>query len=110
SALRRKLVPERVRVGRCRQATRPSLTGSPPVTKTIGKVEVAALAANAERVLQTIRAACLRTKSATRAGNRWGWSSAERYSIATFWPSIKPASFKPFRKAATRYVASASEV
>ena len=36
--------------GRARLATRPSLTGSPPVAKTIGIVVVTALAASAEGV------------------------------------------------------------
>ena len=36
--------------GRLRLATRPSLTGSPPMVKTIGIVEVAALAASAAGV------------------------------------------------------------
>src|SRR6516165_1542091 len=72
NTLLRKLTPVTLPPGRLRLATRPSLTGSPPVTKTIGTVEVAALAANAERVLQMIRATWWRTKSATRAGNLWG--------------------------------------
>src|SRR6516162_7406282 len=72
NTLLRKLTPVTLPPGRLRLATRPSLTGSPPVTKTTGTVDVTALAANAERVLQTIRATCWRTKSATRVGNRWG--------------------------------------
>jgi hypothetical protein len=28
-------------------------------------------------------------------------ASAQRYSIATFWPSTKPVSLKPLRNAAT---------
>ena len=44
----KKLIPVRLPPGRARLATRPSLTGSSPTTKTIGIVVVAALAANAE--------------------------------------------------------------
>ena len=43
----RKLTPVRLPPGRARLATRPSLTGSSPTTKTMGIVVVAALAANA---------------------------------------------------------------
>src|SRR6516162_11078346 len=42
-----------------------------------------------------------RTRSAANAGNRSFWSSAQRYSIATLRPSIKPASAKPRRNAAS---------
>ena len=58
--------------GRLKLATRPSFTGSPPVTKTMGIVVVAALAASAERVFPKIRATWRRTRSAARAGNRSG--------------------------------------
>jgi hypothetical protein len=40
----RKLTPVRLPPGRFRLATRPSMTGSPPVTNTIGTLVVAALA------------------------------------------------------------------
>src|SRR5215510_12364441 len=70
-ALERKLTPVVLPPGRLRLATRPLMTGSLPVTNTIGTVVVAALAASAEGVFPTIRATCWRTKSATRAGNRW---------------------------------------
>ena len=43
----KKLTPVTLPPGRLRLATRPSLTGSPPVAKTIGTVVVAALAASA---------------------------------------------------------------
>jgi hypothetical protein len=64
-----KLIPVALLPGRLRLATTPSLTGSPPVTKTIDTVVVAALAASAEGVWPTIRATCRRIKSATSAGN-----------------------------------------
>ena len=43
----RSLTPVRLPPGRARLATRPSLTGSPPLKKTIGIVEVAVFAASA---------------------------------------------------------------
>ena len=49
NSLREKIDPVRLPPGRARLATRPSLTGSSPTTKTMGIVVVAALAANAER-------------------------------------------------------------
>jgi len=42
------LIPVILLPGRLRLATKPSLTGSPPVMKTIGIVEVADFAARAE--------------------------------------------------------------
>ena len=45
----KKLIPVRLPPGRARLATRPSLTGSSPLTKTMGIVVVAALAANDRR-------------------------------------------------------------
>src|SRR5215470_4499555 len=47
-------------------------------------------------------ATCRRTNSATSAGSRSYWPSAQRYSIATFSPSTKPASFRPWRNARSR--------
>jgi hypothetical protein len=47
SWLDKKLTPVTLPPGRLKLATRPSLTGSPPVVKTIGMVAVAALAASA---------------------------------------------------------------
>jgi hypothetical protein len=38
-------------------------------------------------------------RSAANAGNRSNQPSAQRYSIATFWASTYPASFKPSRNA-----------
>src|SRR5262249_1584295 len=70
-AVERKLTPVALPPGRLRLATRPLMTGSSPVTTTIGTVVVAALAVLAELVFPTVRATCWRAKSATRAGNRW---------------------------------------
>jgi hypothetical protein len=67
--------------------TRPSLTGSLPVAKTIGTVEVAALATRATEAFPTITATGRRVKSLTRAVSLSRSFSAERYSVATFWPS-----------------------
>ena len=47
STPQKKITPVTLPPGRLRLATRPSLTGSPPVAKTIGTVVVAALAASA---------------------------------------------------------------
>src|SRR5262249_48360476 len=46
----RKPMPVRFPPGRARLATRPTLTGSSPVMKTMGIVDVAALAANVEGI------------------------------------------------------------
>src|SRR6266446_1663757 len=69
--------------------------------KTIGIVVVAFIAAlGAPWVIST---SPLRpTKSAARAASRSRRSSAQRYSIATFCPSIQPVSPRPRRNAATR--------
>src|SRR5215468_960647 len=90
------LMPVRLPPGRARLATRPNLTGSSPPTKTIGIVVVAALAANAEVPTVAITATRRRTRSAASAGSRSVRLSAQRYSIATFSPSTKPASLKPW--------------
>src|SRR5262249_25620788 len=47
------------------------------------------------------RATWWATKSAASAGSRSACPSAAWYSIATFWPSINPASASPARKAAS---------
>jgi hypothetical protein len=81
-------MPVRFAPGLLRLATRPNATGSPPETKTIGMVAVAAFAAKAAVVLPAaITATRRRTRSAVRTGSRSNWFSAQRYSIATFWPS-----------------------
>ena len=106
---RRKSTPVMLPPGRLRLATRPSLTGSPPLAKTIGIVVVAALAASADGVVRRrSRPPAGGSRSATSAGNRSGRSSAQRNSIATFRPSTKPASFRPWRNAVMS-AASASD-
>src|SRR5215813_2458612 len=90
------LIPVRLPPGRAKLATSPSLTGSSPPTKTIGIVVVAALTANAEVPTVAMTATRRRTSSAASAGSRSVRLSAQRYSIATFSPSTKPASFKPW--------------
>jgi hypothetical protein len=95
SALNKMLTPVMLWPGRLKLATRSNLTGSPPIKKTTGIVMLAALAESAEALsVATITSALRRTRSAVRAGNRSFWPSAQRYSIATFWPSIYPASFR----------------
>ena len=61
----RDLTPVALPPGRLRLATRPCATGSAPVPKTIGMLEVAALAASAPAVLAgaAITATCRRTRS-----------------------------------------------
>ena len=49
--LTKKLTPVTFPPGRLRLATSPNSTGSPPVTNTIGSVDVAGLAASAEAVV-----------------------------------------------------------
>src|SRR5271166_3767375 len=85
-------------------ATKPIATGSPPEPKTMGIVVVAALAANVAWVDKgvAITATWSRTRSAAISGRRSLWSSAQRYSILTFWPSTSPVSLKPLRNAATK--------
>src|SRR5262249_1448372 len=79
--------------------------------KTIGIVEVAALAASAaESPPVATRMATERpASSAASAGSRSTWPSAHLYSIATFWPSTYPLSTKPRRNAATRCVVSSGD-
>ena len=102
SSTEMKLTPVTLPPGRLRLATRPTLTGSPPVTKTIGTVVVAALAASAAGVLPTIRATCRQEGPPPEAATCQFDPPSERYSIATFWPSTKPASFRPWWNAVTR--------
>jgi hypothetical protein len=65
----KKLTPVTFPPGRLRLVTRPSLTGSLPVAKTIGTVVVTALAARAARTFPTITATGRRAKSVARAVN-----------------------------------------
>jgi len=80
--------------------------------KTMGIVMVAALAAKAEGVppVAAMTATCRRTNSAASAGSRSYWTSAQRYSIARFSPSTKPASFSPWRNARRRFATVSGDV
>ena len=90
--------------GRLRLATRPSLTGSPPIVKTIGMVAVAALAASAAA------GAAARDDHGHLTADQIG--GQRRQSIVlTLRPTIFDrhvlafdiaVSFKPWRNAATR--------
>jgi hypothetical protein len=67
----RKLIPVALPPGRARLATRPSLTGSSAMLKTMGMVVVAALAANAAATPNAaITETWRRTSSAASAGSR----------------------------------------
>ena len=74
SAPDKMVTPVTLPPGRLRLATSPSLTGSPPMMKTTGMVEVAALAASAgaEPPTARITATCRRASSAASAGSRSG--------------------------------------
>src|SRR6516162_4725179 len=79
--------------------------------KTIGIVEVAALAASAEGSPPVVAkiATGRRANSAAIAGSRSYWPIAQRYSIITFWPSTKPPSPRPRRNAATKSALSSPD-
>src|SRR5262249_50030213 len=81
SSLRNRVTPVALPPGRLRLATRPISTGSPPLRKTIGMVEVATLAAYAAALETAYRTVTLRpTNSAANAGRRSGRSLDQRYS------------------------------
>ena len=89
--------------GRARLATRPAPTGSPALAITMGIVVVALLAANAAPVpATTIRSTLRRTRSAASSGRRSGFCSANRYSMAIFFPSIHPSLVNSCLNASTR--------
>src|SRR5262245_53658312 len=71
-------------------ATSPAATGSVPLTKTIGMVEVAALAASAGAAppLVKMTETCFLTSSDAIASSRSSWLSAQRYSIGVLAPNI----------------------
>jgi len=98
------VTPVRFPPGRFRLSTNPTLIGSTATANTIGIVVVAALAATAPGVplAATITFTRRWTRSAASAGNRLTTSCAQRYSIATFWPSTYPASFNPSRNTPKR--------
>src|SRR5215472_11925591 len=71
NGLTEKTTPGILPLGRLMLATRPTLTGSAPMTNTIGVVAVAALPACAAGTpAPTIAATCLRTRSAASPGSR----------------------------------------
>ena len=57
----------------------------------------------------TITATSRRTSSAAIVGSRSYSPSAQRKSIATFWPSTNSIAFRPSRNAATRWAHGAGE-
>jgi ABC-type uncharacterized transport system substrate-binding protein len=84
-----KVTPVILPPGRLRLVTRPVVTGSSAVTKTIGMVVVAALAASAAAWEPAmIKTTGQRTKSAASDGSRSCLFSAQRYSMARFWPTF----------------------
>src|SRR5207247_20370 len=89
--------------GRAKLATKPSPTGSGKPVITIGMVVVAFLAANTGALpTATIRFTFRRTKSAASSGRRSGFCSANRYSMAIFFPSIQPNLLSSWRNASVR--------
>src|SRR5262249_27025579 len=78
-----RLAPGIVRRGGLRLATSRFATEPPPLTNTMGMVEVAALAARMVVFWPTIAAPCRCTRSAASAGSRSNLFSAQRNSIAT---------------------------
>ena len=107
-----RLMPVAFPPGRLRLATNPILTGSPPVVNTIGIEDVAAFAATTDGSppVVTSTATRLRTSSAASAGRRSYWPSAQRYSTATFCPSMYPLACSPMRNASTRCLESLSDL
>ncbi len=88
--------------GRARLCTNPEAIGSASMTKTMGIVLVARRAARIAAVPdRTMTSTLTWTSSATRAGSRSGFPSAQRYSIITVWPSIQPSSRRPRRYASS---------
>ncbi len=69
----------------------------------MGMVVVALFAANAAAVaVTTIRSTLRRTKSAASSGRRSRFPSANRYSMAIFFPSIQPSLLSSCRNASKR--------
>ena len=72
---------------------------------------VAALAASAAGVLAGVAITATRRviRSEASSGSRSTCPAAQRNSIVTFWPSIKPASLKPLRNAETSVTFGSAE-
>jgi hypothetical protein len=95
-----------------RLATIPLATGAEPVVKTIGMAWVAAFNSGTAMTLSPVTkmTATLRpTRSATSAGSRSSWLSAQRDSIVTFRPSANPLSLRPRRNSSMRSAHSAGD-
>ena len=90
--------------GRARLATKPAPTGSPALVITIGIVVVALLAANAGRSRCDHDQINLETNQLRRKLTLGGhsFSSANRYSMLIFFPSIHPSLLSSCRNASTR--------
>src|SRR5262245_14825896 len=87
--------------GRLRLSTSPIATGSLAVMKTIGIVAVAPFAIKVgTSLIVKITSVRSRTRPSVSAGTRSRWVSAQRYSMATSRPSLKPAAAIPSRNAA----------
>src|SRR6516164_8377088 len=79
--------------------------------KTMGMVEVAALAASAEGAPPTVTSTVtlLLTSSVASVGNRSYAPRAQRNSMARFLPSIRPLSLNPLRNAASTFTESSGD-
>ena len=97
------LIPVTLPSGRLKLVTSPSLTGSDPVTNTIGTVVVAVLTAIEATPLATMTAAGLWISSAASDGRRSRCSFPQRYSMTTLRPTSYPLSLKPARTASGRF-------
>jgi hypothetical protein len=97
------VMPVALPPGRERLAANPNPTGSPPITNTIGTVDVDVFAATAEFAppAATKTATGRWISSVANAANRSKAPSANRYSVETVFPSKKPASSNPFPNALT---------
>ena len=96
--------------GRAKLATIPVATGSPAAAITIGIPLAAFFAARVSLVTAvTIMSTLSRTRSAMSPGRRSFLPSANRYSMAIFFPSTHPSSRSPRRKAWCQSAVSAGE-
>jgi hypothetical protein len=96
--------------GRARLATSPLPIGSATNPMTMGIVVVACWAARAAGVVEAkITSTLRRTSSAASSGSRSYFPSADRTSMARFWPSTQPRSRSPCRNAAKRGVSRAGD-
>jgi hypothetical protein len=105
------LIPVALPPGRLRLATNPSSTGSSAIRKKIGMIDVAALAARVAGVLDSVAMTDtgFLTSSSANSGSLAFCPPAQRYSIATFWPSIKPTLRKPRLNPASRFTFGSRE-